>query len=198
MKPQSKVFGIGLSKTATSSLACALRILGYKTVSWNVAARVIGWPELYHADAATDTPCAAQFETLYHTFENSKFVYTTRDIDSWERSITNHTGMDTPRGYRKRWTSDRFWERWDWYNAFRGIQIHENLYADHDTWEEAYHAFDRRVRRFFEDKPDDRFLEVNICAGDGWEKLCPFLGVNTPDHSFPHKNASPSLKNNLP
>jgi len=28
-------------------------------------------------------------------------------------------------------------------------------------------------------------LEMNICDGDGWELLCPFLGVPVPDIDFP-------------
>jgi len=190
VKPEAKVFGIGLSKTATTSLSQALTTLGYDTVHWTrKGQRVLGWPEFFHADAATDTPCAAQFESLYHTFEESKFIYTVRDTSGWVQSIKEHFGMESPREFRKLWGDRGFWEGnfgWRWYNSLRWVQVHECLYAQHDTWEDAYRAFDNRVRRFFEDKPDNRFLVMNIPEGEGWEKLCPFLGREIPDQPFPH------------
>ena len=33
-----------------------------------------------------------------------------------------------------------------------------------------------------------RLLEMDIAAGDGWEKLCAFLGRDVPDQPFPHLN----------
>jgi hypothetical protein len=29
---------------------------------------------------------------------------------------------------------------------------------------------------------------MNICAGDGWDKLCPFLGKTAPNAPFPCTN----------
>lgn len=31
-------------------------------------------------------------------------------------------------------------------------------------------------------------LVIDICAGERWEKLCPYLGCEAPDISFPHAN----------
>jgi hypothetical protein len=189
-KPEPKVFGIGLSKTATSSLTVALRRLGYRTLHWvHGGQKILGWPEYFYADAATDTPCCAQFESLYHSFQDSRFIYTVRDIPDWKSSIISHFGMESPQEFRKRWGENAFWSTqsgWPSYNAMRHIQIHNNLYARHETWEEAYHAYDKRVCRFFEDKPDDRLLVMNITGGDGWDKLCRFLDHPVPDDSFPH------------
>jgi hypothetical protein len=33
-------------------------------------------------------------------------------------------------------------------------------------------------------------LLLNICKGEGWEKLCPFLGVEVPKINFPFTNQS--------
>jgi hypothetical protein len=190
-KPQPKIFGIGLSKTGTTSLARALAFLGYESGSWKSGTKVLGWPEFFHMDAVTDTPCAAQFESLYHVFRQSKFIYTTRDPESWSRSMIEHFGEESPEKLRKRQAKRAFWEGklgWEWYNTLRRVQIRERLYAQHSTWEEAYNSFDDRVCKFFKNKPDDRFLVMNIPNGDGWKKLCSFLGHEVPDKSFPHKN----------
>lgn len=197
--PKPKVFGIGLSRTGTSSLCRALQLLGYeKSLHWKKNGKVLGWPEFFYADAATDLPCSVQFEALYYTFEKSKFVYTVRDIDDWEQSIRTHleskypNQFERPSELRKVRTHDSFWARqrndWRFHNAIQGIKAHEALYAQYDSWEEAYYVFDRRVRRFFEDKLDDEFLEMNITEGDGWDVLCPFLGCDVPNQPFPHLN----------
>jgi hypothetical protein len=189
--PEGKVFGIGLARTGTTSLTHALRHLGYRAFHFSRNGKVLGWPEFFDAEAATDTPCSAQFEALYHAFDDSKFVYTGRDIDAWARSMQEYHGLDTPSDFRALPRQEAYWQsdrNWGWYNQTRLIQIRESLYARHDTWAEAYRFHDDRVRRFFEDKPDDRFLEMNIPDGDGWDVLCPFLGVEAPDRPFPHQN----------
>jgi len=148
-KPGPKVFGIGLSKTGTTSLTYALEHLGYNSVHWRKDGKTIGWPEIFWADAATDAPCSAQFEALYHTFEKSKFIYTVREVDSWTRSIMDHyDGMENPGALRRRAKRKEYDDQWEVYNLIRKVQTRECLYAQHDTWEDAYRAFDRRVRRF--------------------------------------------------
>ena len=194
---EPKVFGIGLSKTGTTSLARALEYLGYKSVSWKRKERVIGWPELYHADAVTDTVCSAQFESLYYTFEKSKFIYTVREIDSWEESIRsyfqNHFGVEKPSDFRDLHTEASFWQKesgWAFHNALRAVQIRESLYARHESWKQAYSSFENRVEKFFEEKPSNTILVMDIPGGDGWDKLCSFLDCETPDVEFPHRNKS--------
>ena len=43
----------------------------------------------------------------------------------------------------------------------------------------------KRVLNFFKDK---ELLVLDICGGDGYEKLCPFLGIDIPDEPFPYKH----------
>jgi hypothetical protein len=43
---------------------------------------------------------------------------------------------------------------------------------------------EREVEAFFADAPQ-RLLVLDICAGEGWEKLCPFLGRPVPRQPFP-------------
>ena len=189
---QGKVFGIGLSRTGTTSLAEALRILGYETVDWNYNGKIIGWPEFYAFDAATDTPCSMQFETLYHSFDNSKFIYTKRNKSDWSVSIKKHFETEEPSGVLESMRGDRWKsnEDWGWENTLQRIRIHSCLYAKYSTWIEAYDAHDKRVRSFFENKPPKRFSEINIPSGEGWRELCNFLDRPVPNQSFPHENKS--------
>ena len=187
-----KVFGIGLSKTGTTSLHVALEQLGYNSYHWTSdrTVRILGWPEFFQGDAATGTPCSAHFEVLYHTFDESKFIYTVRDIGSWKQSIINHTGLERP----SEWNPNVYMQsdlRPEKFQSFTlRLQEWKSLYCGHDSWEEAYRAFDSRVERFFENKPNDRFHKMNITGNDGWESLGSFLGHEAPDRPFPHANPS--------
>jgi hypothetical protein len=46
------------------------------------------------------------------------------------------------------------------------------------------------VHDYFRERPDD-LLVLNICAGEGWERLCPFLGQDVPGIPFPWANRRP-------
>ena len=39
----------------------------------------------------------------------------------------------------------------------------------------------------FRDRAND-LLVMDLTKGDGWEKLCGFLGADVPDRAFPHAN----------
>src|ERR1700722_968654 len=184
-----RIFGIGLSKTGTTSLAAALMALGFSTVDWlnTLTGELMNDDDLDLFDAFTDTPSCQNFEKYYYMFPSSKFIYTVRRADDWERSWASHL---------KRWylisgfqeAKKRHTDR----NAFHfGTQysdIYMALYFNHNNFSEAFQAYDQRVRRFFADKPSERFLEFNIFDGDGWEKLCKFVGRDTPSAAFPWQN----------
>ena len=40
-----------------------------------------------------------------------------------------------------------------------------------------------RVLEVLADEPN--LLRMNVCAGEGYEKLCPFLGIAVPNEVFP-------------
>ena len=184
-----KVFCIGLSKTATSSLDEALKALGLRTVHWlnRSTETLLSESDLFLFDGFSDIVVSWRFEHLYTTFPNARFIYTTRRTTDWVRSITAHYerlhGLSSPHDLQKAGFRERF-------NGAAGM-AEMNLYARHATWEEAYGEFDRRVRHFFADKPAEKWLEMAVCDGEGWEKLCGFLGRPVPDRPFPSSNVAP-------
>ena len=46
---------------------------------------------------------------------------------------------------------------------------------------------------YFRERPKD-LLVLNVCAGEGWEKLCPFLNKERPDVPFPYLNKAGSYE----
>lgn len=193
VEDKPKIFGIGLSKTATTSLGLALHQLGYQVLDWHnpLTRELICQDDYPLFDAFTDTPSAAVFENLYGMFSQSRFIYTTRPLESWTRSMTGHWlrnyGVIDFGAIRALLaTGDAF----PFGTAF--ADLHSSLYFKHPNLEAAYHAHDLRVRAFFQDKPRQRFLELNVFAGDGWAALCQFLDRPIPPQSFPWANRSPS------
>ena len=71
----SKVFGIGLSRTGTKSLAAALNLLGIRT--------------RYAITETSAVPFCPHFDELY---PGSKFILTIRDKQSWLNSCGEHWG----------------------------------------------------------------------------------------------------------
>lgn len=99
-------------------------------------------------------------------YPDAKFVLTTRQNDSWVQSIKNQIAArhDTP-----------YYYYWYFQNELQWVarkEMHENT-----------------VREYFIGRPD-KLLEIDVTRGDGFDKLCPFLGLDVLDKPFPHKNNS--------
>jgi tetratricopeptide (TPR) repeat protein len=142
-----KVFGIGLSRTATSSLNLALRKLGYDSIHWlnPNTQTVISNQDFVLFDGFTDIPVSYQFEELYSAFPNSKFIYTSRSRDSWISSVSSHyknaRGIDSPTQLSQPNIAQRF-------NG-TAQPVEWNLYTQHESWDAAFDHFQGRVNRFF-------------------------------------------------
>lgn len=184
-----KVFGIGLSKTGTTSLTSALAILDFNTAHFinYLTGELLGDDDLHIFDALTDTPICVGFEKYFYMFPNAKFIYTVRSLEDWESSVYRHwlrtQGVgDFKEAQVEVGRNDRL------HHGVPFRDINHSLFTNHASFAEAYGVYDRRVRRFFEDKPPDRFLEFDIFAGHGWPDLCAFLGRAAPDQPFPWQN----------
>jgi hypothetical protein len=165
-KSDTKVFCIGFSKTGTSSLYNALDILGYRALDWPRAhiRPKYGWIEYFKKskfDAFTDAPLYQRglFKKLDKEFPNSKFILTIRKPESLVKS---------------------------WENYFRKAPWNIDSEEDKKTIIKKYNDHKKDVLEYFKDKPD-KLLVYDLIGGDGWEKLCKFLGKSVPDAPFPHK-----------
>lgn len=166
----SKIFGIGLSKTGTTSLSKALEILGLRSIRLGTE-KTLSIPEDF--DAATHEVIAANFEKLDHLYPGSLFIYTTRDKNDWLRSVRRHWRL-----LRK--------------SNFPDMGSLEMLYGlsdfrfDSRIYSASFDRHEKHIETYFDGRDD--LLIMDPCAGDGWEKLCPFLGLPIPDVPFPCEN----------
>lgn len=188
-----KIFGIGLSKTGTTSLARALGMLGFHAAHYfnDFTRELLTIEDTFLFDAMTDTPVCVMFEALYYMFPNSKFIYTVRPLESWAASVTKHfqrhhrsTGFDPH--HRHLLTT-----RGAGVNGVQRALVHGALFYHHPDAIAARQSFEARVRNFFDGHDRSRLLELDIFSGDGWEKLCRFIGRPIPGEPFPWENKAP-------
>ena len=177
MSDRPYVFGIGLNKTGTRSLHEALEVLGWRGLHWDGprskfrvgAAAQEGVPLLTHLgdfDAFTDIlSLSTRFDQLDQQYPGSRFVLTVRDEASWLESRRRHVERNQAEAAAGRYTGDF-------------------LQVDLEGWAAERQAHHDRVRTHFADRPES-LLEMDIGAGDGWELLCPFLGLDVPEVAFP-------------
>lgn len=178
----TKVFGIGFHKTGTKSLASALQQLGYRVTGSNAVhdpliatrALALACDLAERHDAFQDNPWPMLYREMDSRYPGSRFILTTRPTEKWLRSVVHYFG-------------DRSTPMREWiYGPGHGSPLgNEALYV------ERYERHNADVRAYFRDRPAD-LLEIAITEGEGWEKLCPFLGHPVPAAPFPHANKGES------
>lgn len=178
-----RVFGIGLSRTGTLSLACALEMLGWRTAHFPHDRRTFEQLrtgdldlDLFRCyDAVCDTPVVPHYAQLSEMFPTSKFILTVRDRDDWHASAA------------------RFWdetaiEQEDAFHRFVNTAVYGIERYERDRFDYVYDRHLASVRAHFDAAPY-RLLELDICGEpDPWKPLCEFLGREHPSHQFPHQN----------
>ncbi len=184
----TRVWGIGMHKTATTSLHHAFGILGLKSAHWQTApwAKRV-WREvtqngqsaaLERFYAACDLPIPLIYRQLDRAYPGSKFVLTVRDEWKWLKSVANHWRHDS-NPFRCQWDSDVFTHR-----------VHNLLYGRKDfdatTMLERYRRHNNDVVDYFKWRSDDLFI-MDMDSGDGWRPLCNFLKLPVPNVPYPHK-----------
>jgi hypothetical protein len=162
------VFGIGLSRTGTMTLTRALQILGLRARHFFLDLDAIA-----DLDAALDTPIARAWPELDRRYPGSRFILTQRDEASWLASCANHFPRTTPTAITIRLRLD----------------VYGSESFDAESFRAARRRHEKAVRTYFRRRPHD-LLVMDVCAGEGWERLCPFLGVEPPSAPFPHLNAA--------
>jgi hypothetical protein len=187
LRGHQKVFGLGLSKTGTSSLGVALNILGIKTIHYPHDRRTLAELRtgnyslsiLEEYRGVVDIPVAPYFAQLDRIYPNSKFILTVRDKLSWLRSIETHW-----RSRNARMNKDPQYKE---FAQFISACVYGTLQYNKDRFLYVYDTHVRNVQHYFKHRSED-LLILDICGGDGWEKLCSFLGLSIPKVRFPHAN----------
>jgi hypothetical protein len=172
----SKILGIGLPRTGTASLSDVFVMLGYRTRHYP---KYVDRVRAY--EALIDVPMCNEFEVLDKMYPGSKFILSVRDLDSWLVSCKFSSN-------RFRWHDLRPEGRCGPEVFKAHMEIFNTTAYDEDKFIEGYHRHYSRVIDYFKDRDD--LLVYNLKDEDKLTRVCTFLGKETPDDGFPHKNKS--------
>ena len=192
LKPlPTRIFGIGMHKTATSSLHRAFKILGFDSGHWESGgwARTI-WNEMNTTGrsktlekhyALSDLPITVLYQRLDKAYPGSKFILTTRNDFQWLQSMESH------------WSYIRNPFRWEWdFYPFTNI-LHRYIYGRKDfdatVMLKRYRQHNTEVLQYFKNRPGD-LLVLDMEKSHGWPELCQFLGQPIPTVPYPTANKS--------
>jgi Sulfotransferase domain len=169
----TRVLGCGLSRTGNTSLAEALRILGYRPIRYPLSIDCL--EETY--DAAVDITVVAWMDEIDHRFPEAKWVLTTRDENEWLLKMA---------AFLRR-PMDRFPPGLVRFFMHIREQVYGSAEFQEETYSRAFRNHHERVRHRFGKCPG-KLLTINFSHGDPWPDLCRFLGMPEPNVPFPHLN----------
>ncbi|XP_002131774.2 uncharacterized protein LOC100186007 [Ciona intestinalis] len=208
-----KVIVVGCAKTGTKSLAAALTKLDYKVYDFleHVCYHGNEWEKFFtgkgkaedfrrmyqDVDVVIDNPIPIFWEEIFSVFPDAKVILTVRESEdewfkSWEKQMSTSNRNLTiklihllsPNGIK--------------FGRFRR-HIHHHFFGGNLSFPFSNVTCNEHVTRtryrmhnvYVQQKvPKDQLLVYNI--KQGWEPLCEFLGVESPEERIAHKNKNGS------
>ncbi len=188
-----RVVGTGLGRTGTKSMQTALSILGFgpchhmievlqhpdTMALWLEAdSGRPDWNAIFRGyQSAVDYPTAGYWRELTSHFPAAKVLHTVRDADDWFESVS--ATILAPDSIARRGGADvqaRF---------FASVRRRMPEQADDRTVMTEF--FIRHTEEVKAAIAPERLLIYQM--GEGWDRLCAFLGVPVPSMPFPAENA---------
>lgn len=129
--------------------------------------------------AITDITAAPFYSSFDQEYPGSKFILTIREINSWLVSMRAHFArlsiyMRENPGLRP-------------FTEFICAAVYGVHVFNEHRMTYVYETHLRNVQSYFVDRDSD-LLVVDLCGGEGWEKICEFLDCDVPSIPFPHHN----------
>ena len=184
----TRIFGVGMQKTGTTSLHEALSILGLDSFHWGTGEAPLIWQEMNDSGrsktleqwyALSDMPIPLLYKKLDQSYPGSKFILTIRNEKDWLKSVS---GL---------WDYERNRTRWMWDVYPFTNRIHTVMYGQKDfdakIFLARYKRHNAEVLQYFRDRPND-LLVINMDEPHKWPELCNFLKISVPDAPYPIKN----------
>lgn len=209
-----RLIGAGLPRTGTLSQKLALEMLGlapcYHMVTvmadlnqaplWERAVHGdVVWEEIFAGfESTVDWPGGLFYKELMDAYPDAKVLLSTRDTESWERSMRQTVWAVRHGGSLMRLLSDaqvHVNPMWAGFISMIDAIVWDATFKNRDSPEQMIEAFERHNEEVKATVPADKLLVWEI--GDGWEPLCEFLELPVPDMPFPHINDSTEFVNRV-
>lgn len=182
----TRIFGIGLHKTATTSLHKAFQILGFDSLHWGSGEAPAIWYEmnalgrsktLERFYAASDMPIPMLYKQLDKAYPGSKFILTARAEQKWLSSV------------ERLWSREYNPTRWMWDVYPISNTLHHALYGrtdfDAETMLATYRRHNAEVLEHFKGRKNLLVMDMN--NGGSWDDLCSFIDIDVPGVSYPRE-----------
>ncbi len=188
-----KIVGTGLGRTGTKSMQTALAMLGFGPChhmlevfqhpdsmnQWVDASEGRpDWDAIFNDyNSTVDYPSAAYWRELTEFYPDAKVLHTVRNPDEWFESV--HATILAPDSPARRDGEDlqaRFF-----------ASIRPRLPPQPDDRAAMTDFFRSHTQAVTAAIAPERLLIYQV--GEGWERLCEFLGVPVPAEPFPSENS---------
>ena len=175
-----KIIGIGLPRTATTSLHTAFEQLGYQSKHSNhqLHPDVISdmtHPSYHRYECFCDTPYYYLYEQMDEAFPESKFILTYRPLNKWLKSFENLYNIDGSKWIEN---TNTHHERFFGQRKF-----------DVSKWSDVYYQHHSNIFAYFKDRADLMKIDITSNTSDeNWDSICDFLGKKKPSNDFPSIN----------
>jgi Sulfotransferase domain len=212
-----KLIGAGLPRTATTTQMVALEMLGLapcyhmrnlmadleQVELWEEARDGRGdWDRLFDGfESSVDWPAAFHWRELVDVYPDAKVLLSVRDGESWERSMRDtiwsiYFGDSVMHHLaRARYHVDPQWRAWFDLMVSMTWTGKGPFAGAHTEREQMIDAMERWNEEVERTVPADRLLVWD--PKDGWEPLCQFLDVPTPDEPLPRINDTREFKQGI-
>ena len=173
---ETKVFGLGLARTGTTSMHRAMLMLGLRSAPESTALLDdLDHDFLSSYDAFFDNPIPFRYPALAELYPASRFIVTQRPLDSWLVSMEYLFGPGL--------------DRLDAETRARGDRVHRSVYGtdrfDAELLAGVYERHYQEVRAFVSDR---RHVWLDLRDGFEWDPICELLDLPVPSGRFPHAN----------
>ena len=164
----SKIWIIGLPRTATTSICVTMLELGFKTAHTAYLERCFD-----NAQVIADTPVFCDYQALDKQYSGSKFIYLTRPFDKWIPSIRQLLNRMYTNLQREDGGFNPHLKRC--FNEIFSPLTESNITSD-EFLIQCYVKHQQGIQDYFTHREQD-LLTLDISADDSFAKLVQFLGL---------------------
>ncbi|OON21117.1 hypothetical protein X801_02993 [Opisthorchis viverrini] len=206
--------GVGVGRTGTTSLKHAFEIIygqpsyhGFELID-RCSSQCAAWleierlllsngsipPSLFHQiyrgfRSATDVPTSCHYKDLMKAYPGVKIILTVRDPQDWLASV-RQTLLTRRPPFPTNWFNEMAIRLFIGFDCFKLVNcLFDRMYgsqADRDDDQKLLVAYERWNQEVRQTVPADQLLVYDV--RQGWEPLCTFLKVPTPNKPFPCVN----------
>jgi hypothetical protein len=143
------------------------------------------WDKMYeNYTAAVDWPTVRFYKDLMVKYPDAKYILTVRDADSWYKSCKNTIYAVNQRDASNDPKFAQFKRMVRKVSEDTGI-VDPERFHDEEAIKKGFLEHNEEVKRVI---PADKLLIMEL--GEGWERLCKFLGKEVPDMPYPKVNST--------